>query len=149
VTAAELARTLDLSEASVHNYTRQGIIVRTGRGRYLREESIRRFVQHQRAQIEAARGGTDSATALRAEKIRLAAVQADKIAIANARERGELLVASEVEREWSDILRSVSVGMLTVAAQCGQKLPHLSRSDVVVIDGEIRAKLTELGGGNG
>jgi phage terminase Nu1 subunit (DNA packaging protein) len=75
--------------------------------------------------------------------------QANKLALANARERGELFDADAVEREWSDMLRMLSSGLLTISAQCGLKLPHLTQRDVLVIDGEIRDKLAELGGSNG
>ena len=99
-TAAELGRILDLSEASIHAYARRGVIVRASRGRYRREESIRRYVRELRAQLETAQGGSDSATLLRTEKIRVAQEQANKLALANARERGELFDADAVEREW-------------------------------------------------
>jgi phage terminase Nu1 subunit (DNA packaging protein) len=148
-TAAELGRILDLSEASIHAYARRGVIVRASRGRYRREESIRRYVRELRAQLETAQGGSDSATLLRTEKIRVAQEQANKLALANARERGELFDADAVEREWSDMLRMLSSGLLTISAQCGLKLPHLTQRDVLVIDGEIRDKLAELGGSNG
>ena len=148
-TAAELARTLDLSEASIHIHARRGIIIRASRGRYRRVESIRNYVRDLRGQLETARGGSDSAALLRAEKIRLAQEQANKLALANARERGELYEADVVEREWSDVLSMVSTGLLTIPAQCGLKLPHLTQRDVLVIDTEIRDKLAELGGGNG
>ena len=148
-TAAELARTLDLSEVSIHAQARRGVVIRASRGRYLRQESIRNYVRDLRVQLEAARGGSDSAALLRTEKIRLAQEQANKLALANARQRGELYDADMVEREWADILRTVSTGLLTIPAQCGLKLPHLTQRDVLVIDTEIRDKLAELGGGNG
>ena len=47
------------------------------------------------------------------------------------------------------MLRTVSTGLLTIPAQCGLKLPHLTQRDILVIDTEIRNKLGELGGGNG
>jgi phage terminase Nu1 subunit (DNA packaging protein) len=148
-TAAELARILDLSEVSIHAQARRGVIIRASRGRYRRDESIRNYVRDLRAQLETARGGSDSAALLRAEKIRLAQEQANKLALENAARRGELFAADAVEREWSDMLRMVSTGLLTIPAQCGLKLPHLTQRDVLVIDTEIRDKLAELGGGNG
>ena len=148
-TAAELARTLDLSEASIHGLARRGVVVRASRGKYLREESVRRYVRELRAQLEAVKGGADSAATLRAEKIRVTKAQADAVEIKNAQKRGELLQADEVERTWSDTLRSLSTGLLTIPAQCGAKLPHLTQQDVLAIDVEIRARLVELGEGNG
>jgi terminase small subunit / prophage DNA-packing protein len=144
VSGAELARLWGVSDRTVREVTKAGIAVRVGRGRYARDASTRRYCEHLR-KAAAQRGDPTSLEDLRAAKLRLATEQADKLAIANARERGELLAASEVEREWSDILRMVSAGMLTVPARVGARLPDLGRHDIGVIDEEIRERLTELG----
>jgi terminase small subunit / prophage DNA-packing protein len=147
VSAAELARLWGVSDRSIREMAKAGIVVRTDRGRYAREKSTQRYCEHLR-KAAAQRGDPTSLEDLRAAKLRLATEQADKLSIANAVRRGELLEAAEVERGWSGILRGVSAGMLTVTAQCGVRLPHLTRADLAVIDGLIRARLTELGGGN-
>jgi phage terminase Nu1 subunit (DNA packaging protein) len=90
------------------------------------------------------RGATANPDLL-AEKIRLAKEQADKTALANAKARGELLPAAEVEREWAAILRDVRAAMLALPSRLQQKLPHLSAHDVAMIDREIRDVLAELG----
>ena len=76
---------------------------------------------------------------------RLAAAQADKVELANARQRGSLVDAEAVEREWSDILRAVRAGMLAVPSRVAARLPHLTPHDVSEIDAEVRAVLSELG----
>jgi phage terminase Nu1 subunit (DNA packaging protein) len=58
---------------------------------------------------------------------------------------GDLLDAREVEREWSDILRTVRSGCLAIPSRVGSRLPHLTRDDVEVIEREIRGVLTALG----
>jgi phage terminase Nu1 subunit (DNA packaging protein) len=48
------------------------------------------------------------------ERGRLAAPQANLVEIKAAKLRGELVEAAEVEREWSDVLRTVRAAMLAV-----------------------------------
>jgi phage terminase Nu1 subunit (DNA packaging protein) len=78
---------------------------------------------------------------------RLTNVQA-KLAEAKLRQlSGELVEAAAVEREWTGICRMLSAGMLAVTSRVAQRLPHLTKRDLVEIDAEIRAGLTELGAG--
>ena len=51
---------------------------------------------------------------------------------------GELLDAKVVEAEWFDILRIVRSGVLAAPSRVGSKLPHLSGSELVAIDTELR-----------
>ena len=80
-----------------------------------------------------------------AERARLAAAQADLAELKAAKQRGLLLDAAEVEREWSAILRTVRAGMLAVPSRCAARLPHLSAYEAAEIDAEVRAVLTEIG----
>ena len=48
------------------------------------------------------------------ERARLARLQADAVEIKNARQRGALLDAEAVEREWTAVLAAVRAGMLAV-----------------------------------
>ena len=75
----------------------------------------------------------------------LARLQADAIEIRNAHQRGALLDAEAVEREWTAVLASVRAGMLAVPSRVAARLPHLSAHDVAEIDQEVRAVLGELG----
>lgn len=81
---------------------------------------------------------------LLAAKIALAEQQREKLEIANAKARGELLPAAEVEKEWGLILRDLRASLLSLSARIGQKLPHLSTHDLAAIDAEVREALTEL-----
>jgi len=78
--------------------------------------------------------------------LRLGDVPPDELAEQKlARQRGSLLEAEAVEREWSSILRTVRAGMLAVPLRVAQRLPHLTGHDVSEIDAEVRAVLTEIG----
>lgn len=82
-----------------------------------------------------------------AERGRLAAAQANLAEIKAAKLRGALVDAAEVEAEWSGVLRTARAGMLAVPSRVSQRLPHLTPHDVAEIDAEVRAALTEIGGG--
>jgi len=58
--------------------------------------------------------------------------------------RAALLPASEVEAEWTTILRTVRAGVLAAPGRCAARLPHVSAHDVACIDAELRAVLLEL-----
>jgi phage terminase Nu1 subunit (DNA packaging protein) len=145
VTAEVLGRWLGISAVAVRQLAARGIVVKTKRGRYALEESVRRVCAHYR-DIASDKGGAASLADIRAQRIRLARAAADGQEIKNATARGELVPAAEVEAEWSGVLRTVRAGMLAVPSRAAQRLPHLSAHDVGVIDGEVREVLTELGG---
>jgi phage terminase Nu1 subunit (DNA packaging protein) len=62
---------------------------------------------------------------------------------------GELVDAAGVEAEWSGVLRKVRAALLAVSSRVAQRLPGLTKHDIAEIDAEIRAVLSELGGGKG
>jgi phage terminase Nu1 subunit (DNA packaging protein) len=64
-----------------------------------------------------------------------------------ARREGRVLDAAAVQREWEDVLRTVRAGVLAVVSRVRARCPHLTAADVQVIDEELRAALTALGGG--
>jgi hypothetical protein len=57
---------------------------------------------------------------------------------------GELVSAKEVEREWTDLLSHVRTRLLAIPTYVKQSAPHLSTSDVAVVDQHIRDALAEL-----
>ena len=144
VTAPVLARWLGVSETVVRELARKGIAVRAGRGKYELEQSVRNVLADMRRTISH-RGDDQSLESVRTERIRLTRAQAAAQEIKNQTLSDSLLEASAVEREWSDVLRGVRAGMLSVPSRLGVRLPHLSQSEVMVIDGEIRDVLNAIG----
>lgn len=84
-----------------------------------------------------------------AERGRLAAAQANLAELKARKMAGELVEASEVEREWADMLRTVRAGMLAVPQRVAQRCPMLDAHTVAEIDAEIRAVLKEIGESGG
>lgn len=141
---ASLAALLGVTTRTVTELAQKGVISRAGRGVFPVAESVRGYVAHLREQ---AAGRTDS-TSLTAERTRLAREQADKVSLANAVARGEMLPARQVQSEWASILRDVRAGLLAVPSRCGATLAHLTAHDVATIDSEIRTALEALADGD-
>jgi phage terminase Nu1 subunit (DNA packaging protein) len=147
VSGPVLARWLGVTDHTVREMAKAGIVVRVKRGLYRHEESVRGAFEHVR-QTASQRGGEASLEAMREQRIRIAKAQADALEAKNEELSGKTFTAEAVERGWSDILRTVRAGMLAVPSRCAGRLPNLTRHDVSEIDREVRAVLTELGEGN-
>jgi len=138
-----MADLLGVSAGRIQALARDGTLVRVEPGKYDLRASLRKYTAALR---DKATGRAQSTLA--AEKERLARENADKVALQNAKARGELVATGEVEREWASVLRDVRAGMLAVPARIGATLPHLTVHDVGEIDREIRASLEGLADGN-
>ena len=143
VTESELAAFWSVSDRQVRTLVHEGAIRKFDSRHFDREAATRGYI---RRLIEQANRKTDPE--LRAEKLRLAKEQADKLEIANAESRGELVSAKSVESMWTAILRDVRAGMLAVPGRLQSKLSHLTAHDVRTIEAEIKSALKELADGN-
>lgn len=132
---AELCDLLGIGERQAFALAGTGVLKKAGRGKFDARESIKSYIVHSRKS-----GNSD----LDAEKIRVQRETADKLELANAATRRELIPAIEVEREWASILRDVRAAMLAISSRLQQRLPHLSAHDASTIDREIRDTLTEV-----
>jgi len=144
MTADQLGELLGISGRVVRELAQRGIIRKAGRGTYPVRPSVKAYCAHLREQA----AGRAGATSLTAERQRVAKEQADKLALANAVARGEMVSAKSVEAGWASILRDVRAAMLAVPSRCGSNLSHLTSHDVGEIDREIRAALEALADDN-
>jgi len=142
---SEIAAFLGIGTSRVRTLGREGVMVRVGRGRLDVQETLGNHLARLRDGAVKAGPVTDE---MKAEKLRLAKQQADKIEIQNAAARGELFRSADVEREWQNVLRDVRSTVLAVPSRVGSKLAHLTAHDVAEIDREIKAALEGLANGN-
>lgn len=154
MTEAQLAAFLGIGTSRIRTLARDKVLIRlpgkTGRNGAAGVFDVRASLHGYLSKLRdgAAVKGGPQADELKAEKLRLAREQADKLQLANAAARGELVKASEVEREWANVLRDVRSTMLAVSSRVGSKLAHLTAHDVAEIDSEIKAALEGLANGN-
>lgn len=142
--APELASLFSATVQTITKLAREGIVVRTSRGKYDREKSITNYVCHLR-DTAAGRGGASAVESLSDERARLAKEQADHAALKNAQLRGELVPKSDVLATWSSMASDIRAGMLAVPSRVQQRLAGLTTVDVETIDAEIREALKTLG----
>lgn len=110
---------------------------------YPLKPSIRAYVEHLR-EIAAGRTHINVGSGLAQERERETRERADALAMKNAAARRELLPAKEVETMWSDILRLVRARFLALPSRLQQRLGHLTKHDLTILDREIRDALSEL-----
>lgn len=143
----ELAELLGVSASAVRNLAKERVAVRVKPSHYATRPSLANYLERQRVQIRKA-GNPKGNAQLDAEKLRGAKATADKLELANAKARGDMVEASAVERAWSNILRDVRSALLAVPSRIGATLPHLSAHDVAELDREIKAALEGLANGD-
>jgi phage terminase Nu1 subunit (DNA packaging protein) len=97
---AVIAKLLDLTERRIQQLTREGVIPKTERGRYELVPAVRGYIRYLRDRSV----GRDGVVIpdIAAERARLTREQADRVAMENAKARGELipglLVQKSIER---------------------------------------------------
>lgn len=138
-TAAELCALTGVSDNAGRDLASRKIWVRTGKG-FDTQESIRNHVRE--LSRAAKRGSTGSE--LDREKVRVQKATAEKLELANAEARGDLIAAADVERRWATILRDVRAAVLAIPSRVGSRLPHLTAHDVGEIGREIADALADL-----
>ncbi|MGP9789613.1 DNA packaging protein [Roseinatronobacter sp. NSM] len=141
---ADLCELLGISPAALSKLKERGIAKHHGRDSYDLAETIRAYVSHLR-ETASGRGGEDHVNTLTAERARLAKEQADSQAIKNAKLRGELVDASEVERTWGDVLRQVRARIMAVPSRLRADRPEIDRTVIDDMDKALRTALMELG----
>jgi phage terminase Nu1 subunit (DNA packaging protein) len=145
---SELCALLGITPNKLRLLARDGILQRVKPARYSRADAVLAYCVHLRA-LSASSGAILAADAkLKAEKIRVAAAQAEKIEMLNEIARGETVRSDQVQREWQSILRDVQAALLAVPSRVGSNLAHLTAHDIGQIDFEIRRTLEGLADGN-
>lgn len=143
----DLCDLFEISPAALTDLKKRGIAVHLSHDTYDLTATTRAYVQHLRG-MAAGWGTGDQAANLTSERARLAKEQADAQAIKNAKLRGELVEASEVERTWADALRQLRARIMAVPSRLQSELPDIDPQAIDAMDRALRATLTEVGNGN-
>lgn len=122
--------------------SRRGLVVKAGRRGFDLEASVRAYCTHLREQASGRKQGDTPS----ADRARLVRVQADAVEQRTAIKRGELLLASDVESEWSGVCRIIRAGVMRLPRRAGGRL-GLTAEQVAELDEEARQVLIELSNG--
>ena len=140
---SELADLLGLTANRIRTLTRDGVIRRIGPARYDRRQAVRDYCDHLR-DLANRKGLTSAeADALKAEKLRVQRETADKLALANAASRRELVPVADVRREWVTAATDLRNALLAVPGRLQARL-GLTAAQAEAADAEIRLALETL-----
>lgn len=141
---ADLCDLLRITPGALTGLVKRELAVKLGHDSYDLSETVGRYIEHLRG-TASGRGGEEQVLTLTGERARLAREQADAQALKNAKLRGELVEAAEVERTWSDVLRQLRARILAVPSRLRADLPDTPAPTFHAIDRALRDALTELG----
>lgn len=143
----ELGQLFGMSASQVRYLAKEGIAVRAKPAHYIVRPTVANYIARLSARAKKA-GNPKGDAPLAAEKLRKERAAADKIELANAKARGDMVDSAAVEREWANVLRDVRSALLAIPSRIGSTLPHLTAHDVAQIDSEIKAALEGLADGD-
>lgn len=111
VDVGTLAKLFQITAVRVQQLAADGVVVKVARGQYDREKSVAGYVHYLQTkkanQHSAGMGADKDAGDIDAERLRKTTEEADKLAIANARSRGELVEIAAVTRLGQNVLIAV------------------------------------------
>lgn len=132
VDAETVARWLNCSPRMVRQYAEEGLVIRTGPGRFDLERSVGNVVLHLRELASSRRGadGTDvvkASAALKGAQRKLAELKYQQL-------DGQLISLREAEAVWSGLVRSGRVLFQSLPARARVVLPHLTDADQATLE---------------
>jgi excisionase family DNA binding protein len=142
-TTDEMATLIGVSERTVRELAAKGRLIRAGRGRLDVPASVATYCGH----LRDAASGKSAGPNLTDERTRLAKEQADRMAIENEKNRGNLIDAKEAESRWAGEMVSLRARFLAIKTSAAMKLPHLTPHELAVIDQIVRDAMAKAAGG--
>ena len=139
VDAATFGALLGLSRNRVNALAKSGELPRED-GKFPIPAAVHAYVEYAKANPVGRRVADPD---LADEKKRLAKEQADKIALANAITREELVPVEDVRREWRGLALDLRARLLAIGPRVAAAL-GLDRAAAANLDSEIRAALEDI-----
>lgn len=140
-----------IAPRTVRDLENRGLVTKVAPDRYDLTISLRTYAGHLRQMAANWKNGAPPPASAEVgglsgayERARLNRAKADAEELKNAALRRELVKATDVEREWSTVLRGLRSRILATPARLRQRLAHLSASDITAIDEELRRALEEV-----
>lgn len=133
----DLADLIGVSDRQIRAYVKAGLITRVSPGTYIMRDAVRGLFADLRGKAQRGVAVNDE---LKTQRVRKEQAAAEKLELANAVKRGELVSAAEVQATWQSITTELRSALLAIPA----RLPIDVRETV---DGEIRETLERLSNG--
>jgi phage terminase Nu1 subunit (DNA packaging protein) len=145
----ELAELFGADRNTIASWTRAGMpVTRRGRGSVGHEYDagvcVRWLRERDRAQHAQALAAAKAASGLQPAKARKWAAEAARAEFEQAKREQQFVPVAEVAQRWAGIVLHARTALLGLPMRARQRLPHLSASDAVVLDGMVREALEGL-----
>lgn len=141
--AADVGEWIGLSSQRVHALASKGVLARDYQNRFILRDAVIAYCDHIRqGQI----GRTSTNPELNAAKVRAANAQAEKLEVANAKARGDLLDAADVQTTWTATMIDLRAAILAIPQRLSSTF-GLDRRATRELDDEIRKSLEVLADG--
>ena len=146
VTVNELAALFDCSTVKIHELARDGVVVRTERGQYLKDVSVQNYIKRLRASAAGRTNSEGSGLCLPDESARLKAAQAEYYDIKNARSRGELVLVAEVEAACFKDYRATRDKLMQIPSKIAPRMAALKDASecFAILEREFEKALNSL-----
>lgn len=113
VPVSSLAKLFNLTSVRIQQLASDGIVIRTSRGRYDLWSSISNYIEYlQERRVNQWDDESENPTELKKQQLRRTKEEADKLELANAKTRGELIEKSEVIKAGEEIMAIVRNAIL-------------------------------------
>ena len=115
VPVSTLAKLFNLTSVRVQQLAADGIIQKSGRGQYDLWPSVRAYIAYlQERKVNQWDSDTADPTELKKQQLRRTKEEADKLELANARTRGELVEVSKVKRLGEQVMSGIKTKILNM-----------------------------------
>ena len=115
VPVSTLAKLFNLTSVRVQQLAADGIIQKSGRGQYDLWPSVRAYIAYlQERKVNQWDSDTDDPTEIKKQQLRRTKEEADKLELANARTRGELVEVSKVKRLGEQVMSGIKTKILNM-----------------------------------
>lgn len=113
VPVSSLAKLFNLTSVRIQQLASDGIVIRTGRGRYDLWSSISNYIEYlQERKVNQWDNESENPTELKKHQLRRTKEEADKLELANAKTRGDLIEKNEVIKAGEEIMAIVRNSIL-------------------------------------
>src|SRR5690606_3014053 len=149
VSATALGRLVGLSTRRLRELAESGVIPRE-RGRYRLPDAVAAYTAHLReiAAGRASTGDRGETLDLVHERAALARRQREAVELKLARDRGELVDAEAVKREFVGMVTTARNQLLAVPTKAKARVPHLSIGDIEILEDLVAEALAEVADGS-
>lgn len=144
VTTTDMATLLGLSERRVNQLAREEVAVKVAPGTFNAPATIANYIKSIDAKAQAKASSLDAEMQLARQR----RAQADALELRNERTRGEMIPADVVDREWSEIVRRIRSGVLSLPSRIRASISFLDADHGEIIDRECRLVLRILADDN-